>query len=222
MGEVKEINIKNQTYYFFDDMIDIRNFHSNLLKIDKKSYKGIDIYYIGYMTIEKFSDRANIHSVNPLYLIIHSATGVFREKNGEKQLIIDSTEKYEEIFSEIKSEVKTLDGGKKLLYEKNYAKIGVNTDDDLPLNKQIKFPTLTIFIRCVFQEGEKLYPQIYLDECLCELLKCSNTIELMFQKELTLIKQVNQKNVCFIIIGTLKTLVKNFSHIFVMVAMLCQ
>ena len=47
MGEVKEINIKNRTYYFFDDMIDIKNFHLNLLKIDKKSYDDIDIYYVG-------------------------------------------------------------------------------------------------------------------------------------------------------------------------------
>ena len=83
MGQVKELNIKNQTYYFFDDMIDIRNFHSNLVKVDKKtlvftivkSHKEVDIYYIGYITIEKFSDCENIHSVNPLYLIIHSATG---------------------------------------------------------------------------------------------------------------------------------------------------
>ena len=52
MGEVKEINIKNRTYYFFDDMIDIRNFHSNLLKIDKKSNEDIDIYYIDYITIK--------------------------------------------------------------------------------------------------------------------------------------------------------------------------
>ena len=48
MGETKELNIKNQTYYFLDDIIDITNFHSNLLKIDKKSYKEVDIYYIGY------------------------------------------------------------------------------------------------------------------------------------------------------------------------------
>ena len=54
--------------------------------------------------------------------------------------------------------------------KKNYARIRVNTDDDLPLNKPLKFPTLTIIIRCVFQEGEKLYPQIYLDECLYELV----------------------------------------------------
>ena len=53
MGLVKEINIKNQTYYFFDDMINVKNFHSNLLKIDKKSYKDIDIYYIGYITIKE-------------------------------------------------------------------------------------------------------------------------------------------------------------------------
>ena len=95
MGIVKELNIKNQTYYFLDDMTDIRNFQSNLLKIDKKPYKDIDIYYIGYITIKKFNDCENIHSVNLLYLIIHSATGHFKGKNGEKYVIIDSTEKYE-------------------------------------------------------------------------------------------------------------------------------
>ena len=56
-----------------------------------------------------------------------------------------------------------------MFYEKNYARIGVDTYDNLPVNKQLKFPTLTIIIRCVFLEGEKLYPQIYLDECLLEL-----------------------------------------------------
>ena len=162
MGETKELNIKNQTYYFLDDMIDIKNFQSNLLKIDKKPYKDIDIYYIGYITIKKFGDCESIHSVNPLYLIIYSATGYFKEKNGKKYLIIDSTEKYEEVFSGIRSEIKTINGGKELFHEKNYARIRVNTDDDLPLNKQLKFPTLTIIIRCVFQEDEKLYPQVYL------------------------------------------------------------
>ena len=53
MGQVKEINIKNYTYYFFDNMINIKDFHSNLLKIDKESYKDTDIYYIGYITIKK-------------------------------------------------------------------------------------------------------------------------------------------------------------------------
>ena len=93
-------------------MINIKNFHSNLPKIDKKSYKDIDIYYIGYM-IKKFGDCENINSVNPLYLIIHSTTGHFKEKNNEKYLILDSTDKYKEVSSEIRSEIKTLKGGTK-------------------------------------------------------------------------------------------------------------
>ena len=79
-------------------MIVIRDFHSNLLKIDKKQNKDIDIYYIGYITIKKISDYENIRSVNPLYLIIYSATGYFKEKYGEKYLIFDTTENYEEVF----------------------------------------------------------------------------------------------------------------------------
>ena len=93
-------------------MIDIKNFHSNLLKIGKKSYKDIDIYYIVYTAIKKFGDCENIHSANPLYLIIHSATEHFKEKNDEKYLIFDSTDKYEEVLSGIRSEIKTLNGGK--------------------------------------------------------------------------------------------------------------
>ena len=100
-------------------MVNIAKFHSNLLTIDKKSHKDINIYYISYITIKKFSDFENIHSVNPLYLIIDSATGYFKEKNSEKYLILDSTEKYEEVFSGIKSEIETINGGKELYYEKN-------------------------------------------------------------------------------------------------------
>ena len=153
MGQVKEINIKNRSYYFCDDIISIKNFHSILLTIDKKSNDETDIYNIGYIKIEKFSDCENIHCVNPLCLIIYSATGHFKEKSSEKYLILDSTEKYNEVFSRIRLEIKTLNGGKELFDEKNYARIGINTDNDLPLDKQLKFPTLTIIIRCVVQQG---------------------------------------------------------------------
>ena len=102
MEKVKQINIKNRSYYFCDDMINIRNFQSNLPTIDKNLYKKIDIYNTGYITIKKFDDYENIQSVNPLYLIIHSATGHFKEQYGEKYLIIDSRDKYEEIFSKIR------------------------------------------------------------------------------------------------------------------------
>ena len=75
----------------------------------------------------------------------------------KKYLILDSTEKYEEVFSEIKSEIETINKGKEMFYEKNYGRIGIDTDDDLPVNKQLKFPKLTIIIRCVFEESGKLY-----------------------------------------------------------------
>ena len=130
MGGINQLNIKNNTYYFYDDIINIKNFQSNLLKIDKKPYKDFDIYYIGYITIKKFdnfSDYKNIHSANPLYLLFHSATGYFGEENGEKYLILDSTDKYEEVFSSIKSQIETINGEEKMYYEKNYATIGVNT-----------------------------------------------------------------------------------------------
>ena len=99
-------------------MINVKNFHSNLLKIDNKSYKDIDIYYIGYFTIKKFGDCETIHSGNSLYLTIHSATEHFKEKNDEKYLSLNSTDKYEEVLSGIRSEIETLNGGKELLYKK--------------------------------------------------------------------------------------------------------
>ena len=83
MGNTKEIYIKNRTYYFFDNMINIENFNPDLLKIDKKSYKDISIYYIGYITI-KDSKYLNIHRVNPLYIIISEVDGSIEDKNGNK------------------------------------------------------------------------------------------------------------------------------------------
>ena len=100
-ADVKGIDIKNRTYYFFNDMINLKNFDLNLLKIDKKSYKDIYIYYVGYITIKKIDNYENIHSVNPLYFITHSPTGHFEEKNN-KYLILDSTDKYEQVWSEIR------------------------------------------------------------------------------------------------------------------------
>ena len=97
MGNIKEIKIKNRTYYFFNDMINITNFNPNLQKIDKKSYKNIDICYIGFITM-KDSDHVKINSVNPLYLIIGEVDGYFEGKNGSKYLILDSTDKNKEVL----------------------------------------------------------------------------------------------------------------------------
>ena len=62
-------------------MINIKHFESNLLKTDKKSYKNIDIYYIGYITMK---DHLNIHSVNPLYLVFNKADGYLEGINENK------------------------------------------------------------------------------------------------------------------------------------------
>ena len=72
-------------------MINAKNFDSNLLKIDKKHYKGIHIYYNGYITIKKIDDYENIHRVNPSYLLVNHESGYIEEKNGNKYLIIDDS-----------------------------------------------------------------------------------------------------------------------------------
>ena len=97
------------------------------------------------------------------------ATGYFTEKNGEKYLILDTIDKYEEFFQELKSEIERINCGERMYYEKHYAKAGVNRDDNIALNKKLKFPLLAIILRCVFQNGKKLCLQVYLDECLYEL-----------------------------------------------------
>ena len=83
MGTVKQIDIKNRTYYFYND-IDLKSFKSNLLKIDNKSYKNIGIYNIGYITIKKIGGCENICSVNPLYLCITHANGYIEKKKKKK------------------------------------------------------------------------------------------------------------------------------------------
>ena len=80
MGKVKQINIKNRTYYFYNDQINLKDFDARLLKVDKKYYKEIDIYYIGYVTVKKIANCNNMNSVNPLYLKINKMIGHFEEK----------------------------------------------------------------------------------------------------------------------------------------------
>ena len=109
--------VKNRTYYFYNDIINLKNFDWNLLKTDKKHYKGINIYYIGYITIKKINDCESIYSVNPLYLRINHANGYIEEKNGNKYLVSDSIDKnkellkkYADVWDGIKCEIKTISG----------------------------------------------------------------------------------------------------------------
>ena len=81
MLNIKQINIKNRRFYLFNDMIRIKDLNPDLINIDKKLCKNIDIYYIGYITI-KYSGYVNIYSVNPLYFIIDEIDGYTEEKKG--------------------------------------------------------------------------------------------------------------------------------------------
>ena len=146
-----------------------------MLKIDKKSYKNIGIDSIGYITIKKIDDCENIYSVNPWYLLVNHANGYTEEKGVNKYLIFDSTDenkellkKYNDVSNGIRNKIKKLSSGKRD-YGKDYMKIKFNSDDNLPLNKPLKFHDMTITIRSVFEEDGKLYPQVCLDDTLYEL-----------------------------------------------------
>ena len=174
MGLVKQINITNRTYYFYNDIIDIKNFDGRLLKIDKKIFKDIGIYNIGNITIKKVDDCENIYSVNPLYLLTDHANGYVEKEYTGKYLVFDSTDenkelikKFNDVWSGIKNKIEEVSGNK-YDYKKDYMKIKFNSDDDLPLNKPRKFHNITITTKSAFEDG-KLYPQVYLDDALYEL-----------------------------------------------------
>ena len=175
MGIAKEIDIKNWTYYFYNDMINITKSDSDLLKIDKKSYKDICIYNIGYITLKKIYDYENVYSVNHLYLIIVHASGYIEEKGVNKYLVFNSTDENEEllkrwndVFDGIRNKIKKISSNE-YDYEKDYLKNKFDSDDDLTLNKQLKFYNMVITIRSIFEENGKLYQQIFLDDTLYEL-----------------------------------------------------
>ena len=98
MGEIKQINIKNRTYQFYNDQVNLKDFDARLLKVDKKDYNEIDIYYIGYVTVKKIANCNNINSVNPLYLMINEMIGHFEEKNENKYLVLDDIDKNKEVL----------------------------------------------------------------------------------------------------------------------------
>ena len=138
------------------------------------------------MTIKRIGDYNNINCVNPLYLIINEMIGHFEcnsiecnsveEKNENKYLVLDEIDenkevlnKYKEVWEGIKKETETINGEKKIEYGKVFKKIRFESNDNLPLNKQLKFYNITLIIRSVFSESGKFYSQLFLDDELYEL-----------------------------------------------------
>ena len=113
-NKFKDIDTKNCMYYFFNDIINMKNFEPNNVKIDEKSYKNFLIYYIGYVTI-KDSKYVNINSVNSLCLIFDKMNEYFEQINGDKYLALvpineskEKINKYEELWSKIKELIRSI------------------------------------------------------------------------------------------------------------------
>ena len=169
----KQLSMKNRTYYFWNDLINLKDFDPKLLKLDKKLSMDISIYYIGYVTKKP---EYNIDSVNPLYLLIAELDGFIAEKEGNKYLNIslkqnnnDVLIKYAEVWSGIKDRIKKINNGLVREYDKDYMKIKFDSGDNLPLTKILKFRVLTIIIRNIFEKDNKHYPQHFLDDCLYKI-----------------------------------------------------
>ena len=111
-----------------------------------------------------------------LGLHIDHSSGYIEEKNGNKYLNCDSVHKNKEVLNKyanvwngIKKKIKAINGDESD-YGEDYMKIKFNSDDDLSLKKLLKLYLMTIIIRCVFSEDRKLYPQLFLDDTLYELV----------------------------------------------------
>ena len=160
MGTTKEINIKNQTYYFYNDIINL----------DKKDFNDMDIYYLSYEYKKKITECNKIKSVNPLYLRIVDIKGQFEKgKDDVWYLVIsdkdDVYKKLVDIFESIKNEIieKIWDV---LEYDKDCMKIKFEINNILPTHKDVNIQLATIVIRAIFAKDRKYYPQLFLDDGL--------------------------------------------------------
>ena len=160
----KRLNIKNRSYYFYNDLINVLNFKSENLKLDKRTWKDIDIFYIVYADKEKTSDW-EVNSVNPLYLMVNNVYGTIAGKNDFKYLQISTKSDF---FSAIKQGIEKITD-EKVNFNSDFNRITFVSDDSLSSEKLIYFPTLTIVIRCVFKQNNVHYPQVYLDDALYQI-----------------------------------------------------
>ena len=161
---IKSLKIKNQSYYYWYDIIFIDDFNIKFFKIAKReSRTGIDIYYIGYVVNKLEYDK---NSMKPLYLSVESLLGSVEKIDGsnDRYLVVDKSNiKIINVFNTLREYIKN-----KVILDKidGFDKIKFSSDIDLPLGTLIQFEMLTIIIRCIIKKDGKYYPEIYLDECM--------------------------------------------------------
>ena len=153
METIKQINIKNRTYCFYNDIINLDEFDESKIKVDKNDFNDIDIYYLCYEHKKKISECNVINSVNPFYLRIADMKGQFEKgKDDAWYLIIshkdDVYEKLMGIFESIKKKITAE-------YDKDYMKMKFESNNIFPINKDVNIRLDTIVIRAIFvQEGK--------------------------------------------------------------------
>ena len=161
---IRSLKIKNQSYYYWNDIIFTDNFNIKFFKIVKReSGAGIDIYYIGYVVNKLEYDMNNVKS---LYLSVKSLLGSVEKIDGssDRYLVIDKSNiEVINVFNTLQKYIED-----KIILDKidGFDKIRSSSDIDLPLGTLIQFKILTIIIRCIIKKDDKHYPEIYLDECL--------------------------------------------------------
>ena len=170
METTKEINIKNRTYYFYNDIINLDEFDESKIKVYKKDFNDIDIYYLGYEHKKKISECNVINSVNPFYLRIVDIKDQFQKGTNDVWYLVisdkdDVYEKLADIFESIKNIItkKTWDA---LEYDKDYMKIKFESNNIFPTDKDVNIHIATIVIRAIFAKDGKYYPQLLLDDSL--------------------------------------------------------
>ena len=173
MGEVKQINIKNRTYYFYNDLIGLDEFNGSKIKVDRKNFNDIDVYYLGYEYMKKITECNEINSVNPLYWRIIDMKGQLKKgkSNNVWYLVIfgdaDVLRKFANIWESIRAKIEE-NTGRIVQYDRDYMKIKFKSNDNLPTDYIVNMHQVTINIRSVFAQNGKFYPQLFLDDALYE------------------------------------------------------
>ena len=169
METIRQINIKNRTYYFYNYVINLDEFVESRIRVDKKDFNDIDIYYLGYEH-KTVSECNVINSVNPLYLKITNIKGQFEKGKDDAQYLVisdkeDVYEKLVDILESIKNKIieKAWDA---LEYDKDYMEIKFESNNIFPTDKDVNIHIATIIIRAIFAKDGKYYPELFLDDGL--------------------------------------------------------
>ena len=156
MRELRQINIKNQSYYFYNDIIDFDEFDESKIKIDKKDFNDIDIYYLGYEYKKTITECNVINTVNQLYLTIRDMRGQFKKGKDDNvwylTIFVNAVilRKFANIWKSIRASMEE-NTDDIVQYDKDYMKIKFKSNDNLPTDNIINMHQVTIIIRLVFQ-----------------------------------------------------------------------